>query len=156
MELFIFGRFHAREGSEDALDETVRKVVNTTREEAGCEEVHGFRSVRDPRLFYLHSHWIDEASFEKHAQLPSRSASRCHHWFRARGILVSLRDLPGCSYRRINAGLNGFSRSRTASDFEPRVVSLVGEDDREPFPVVHWFRYAASFELLFAQSISPV
>ena len=70
MELFIFGRFHAREGSEDALDAAMRKVIIATREEAGCLEVHGFRSVRDPRLFYLHSHWADEASFEAHAKLP--------------------------------------------------------------------------------------
>jgi quinol monooxygenase YgiN len=70
MELFIFGRFHAQAGSEDALSEAMRKVVIATREEAGCLEVHGFRSVRDSRLFYLHSHWVDEASFEKHAKLP--------------------------------------------------------------------------------------
>ena len=70
MELFIFGRFHAREGCEDALDEAMRKIVIATREEAGCLAVHGFRSLRDPRLLYLHSRWIDEASFEKHAQLP--------------------------------------------------------------------------------------
>jgi quinol monooxygenase YgiN len=70
MEPFIFGRFHAREGCEEALGEAMRKVVIATRKEAGCLEVHGFRSVRDPRLFYLHSHWVDEASFEKHAKLP--------------------------------------------------------------------------------------
>ena len=70
MELFIFGRFHAREGCEDALGEAMRKVIIATREEEGCLQVHGFRSVRDPRLLYLHSHWKDEASFEKHANLP--------------------------------------------------------------------------------------
>jgi quinol monooxygenase YgiN len=70
VELFIFGRFHAREGCEDALGEAMRKVVIATREEAGCLEVHGFRSVRDTRLLYLHSHWVDEASFEEHANLP--------------------------------------------------------------------------------------
>ena len=70
MELFIFGKFHAREGCEDALGEAMRKVVLATREEPGCLEVHGFRSVRDPRLFYLHSHWADEASFDQHAKLP--------------------------------------------------------------------------------------
>ena len=69
MELFIFGRFHARQGCEDALGEAMRKVVIATREEAGCLKVQGFRSVRDPRLFYLHSHWLDEASFESHAKL---------------------------------------------------------------------------------------
>ena len=28
-----------------------------------------FRSVRDRRLFYIHSQWADEAAFEKHAEL---------------------------------------------------------------------------------------
>ncbi|MGC2209015.1 MAG: putative quinol monooxygenase [Candidatus Korobacteraceae bacterium] len=70
MQLFIFGKFHAREGCEDALGEAMRKVVLATREEPGCLEVHGFRSVRDPRLLYLHSHWVDEASFDQHAELP--------------------------------------------------------------------------------------
>jgi quinol monooxygenase YgiN len=70
MELFIFGRFHAREGCEDALGEAMRKVILATSEEAGCLEIHGFRSVRDSRLLYLHSHWVDEASFEEHAKLP--------------------------------------------------------------------------------------
>lgn len=70
MELFIFGRFQAREGCEDALADAMRKVVVATREEGGCLEVHGFRSVRDSRLFYLHSHWVDEASFEAHTKLP--------------------------------------------------------------------------------------
>lgn len=70
MELFIFGKFHAREGCEEALGEAMRKVILATREEEGCLEVRGFRSVRDPRLLYLHSHWTDEASFEEHAKLP--------------------------------------------------------------------------------------
>ncbi len=70
MELFIFGRFHAREGFEDALSEAMRTVILATREEEGCLEVHGFRSVRDPRLLYLHSRWADEVSFQEHANLP--------------------------------------------------------------------------------------
>jgi quinol monooxygenase YgiN len=70
MEIYIFGKFHAREGCEDALGEAMRKVVLATREEPGCLEVHGFRSVGDPRLLYLHSHWADQASFDQHAKLP--------------------------------------------------------------------------------------
>ena len=58
MELFIFGRFHARAGCEDDLGEAVRKVVANTNEEAGCLGIHGFRSIRDPRLFYIHSRWV--------------------------------------------------------------------------------------------------
>jgi len=36
----------------------------------GCLAINAFRSVRDPRLFYIHSRWIDEAAFDIHAELP--------------------------------------------------------------------------------------
>jgi len=33
--------------------------------------VHGLiLPIRDPRLFWIHSRWIDEAAFETHAELP--------------------------------------------------------------------------------------
>lgn len=70
MEIFIFGRFHAHAGREDALGEAMRKVVLATREEAGCLQVNAFRSVRDPRLFYLHSRWVSQAAFDAHANQP--------------------------------------------------------------------------------------
>ena len=40
------------------------------REEPGCLGIHAFRSRRDPRLFYIHSRWKDEAAFDHHAGLP--------------------------------------------------------------------------------------
>jgi len=70
MELFIFARFHARPGHEGAVEETLRDVVGPSREEAGCLGIQAFRSTRDPRLFYIHSRWIDEAAFDHHAELP--------------------------------------------------------------------------------------
>lgn len=70
MELFIFGRFHARPGDESAVEEALRGVVAPSREEAGCVSIQAFRSTRDPRLFYIHSRWVDEAAFEHHATLP--------------------------------------------------------------------------------------
>lgn len=70
MELFIFARFHAHEGQEDAVEAALRSVVAPTREEPGCLAITAHRSVRDPRLFYIHSRWHDEASFENHASLP--------------------------------------------------------------------------------------
>ncbi|HEX2569114.1 MAG TPA: hypothetical protein VH877_06090 [Polyangia bacterium] len=36
----------------------------------GHRAAGGFRSTRDPRLFYLHSRWVDEAAFDLHATLP--------------------------------------------------------------------------------------
>ena len=70
MELFIFARFHARPGNESAVTEALHNVVILTREEPGCLSIHAFRSVRDSRLFYIHSRWKDEAAFDHHAELP--------------------------------------------------------------------------------------
>ena len=70
MALFIFARFHAIAGNEDAVAEALEDVLGPSREEAGCLSIHAFRSTRDPRLFYIHSRWTDEAAFENHARLP--------------------------------------------------------------------------------------
>ena len=70
MELFIFARFHAREGHEGAVAEALQEVVVPSREEAGCLSIHAFRSTRDTGLFYIHSRWTDEAAFDLHATLP--------------------------------------------------------------------------------------
>jgi quinol monooxygenase YgiN len=70
VELFIFARFHARRGNEDAVGEALLDVVALSREEPGCLGIHAFRSTRDPQLFYIHSRWKDDAAFETHAGLP--------------------------------------------------------------------------------------
>jgi quinol monooxygenase YgiN len=70
VELFIFARFHARPGEESAVEAALRDVVGSSREEAGCLSIHAFRSTRDGRLFYIHSGWVDEAAFDRHASLP--------------------------------------------------------------------------------------
>jgi quinol monooxygenase YgiN len=70
MELFIFARFHARPGQEDAVESALRDTVAPSREEPGCLSIHAFRAERDRRLFYIHSRWKDEAAFEVHAGLP--------------------------------------------------------------------------------------
>lgn len=68
--LFIFARFHARDGCEGAVGAALHAVVVPTREERGCLAISAYRSVQDPRLFYIHSRWRDEAAFETHATLP--------------------------------------------------------------------------------------
>jgi quinol monooxygenase YgiN len=69
MDLFVFARFHARPGSEEAVAATLRAVVAPTRQEPGCVSINVFRSTRDFGLFYIHSRWKDEAAFERHAGL---------------------------------------------------------------------------------------
>jgi len=70
MELFIFIRLHARAGEEAAVAAALRDVLGPSRAEPGCGAIEGFRSTHDPRLFYVHSCWIDEAAFDLHAELP--------------------------------------------------------------------------------------
>ncbi len=70
MELFVFARFHARPGQEEAVAEALRDVLAPSREEEGCLGLHTFRSVRDPGLFYIHSRWTNEAAFDLHARMP--------------------------------------------------------------------------------------
>jgi quinol monooxygenase YgiN len=70
MEQYTFVRLHAREGEESAVEQALREVTGPSREEAGCLSFHTFRSMRDGRLFYIHSHWVDEAAFQAHAELP--------------------------------------------------------------------------------------
>jgi quinol monooxygenase YgiN len=70
MELAIFARFHARPGQEEAVGAAIGEVIAPTRGEAGCLGIHAYRSIRDPRLHYIHSRWRDEAAFELHVQEP--------------------------------------------------------------------------------------
>jgi quinol monooxygenase YgiN len=70
VELFIFARFHARPGNEDAVTETLLSILPPTREEPGCLSTQAFRSIHDPQLFYIHSRWKDRAAFDRHVELP--------------------------------------------------------------------------------------
>jgi quinol monooxygenase YgiN len=70
MELFIFARFHALPDQEAAVEAALRRVIPPTRQEPGCLSIHAFHSIRDARLFYIHSRWVDEAAFDNHASLP--------------------------------------------------------------------------------------
>jgi len=70
VEQYVFVKLHARQGEEKAVEEALREVTAPSREEPGCLSFHLFRSARDPRLFYIHSRWVDEAAFQKHGVLP--------------------------------------------------------------------------------------
>ena len=69
-EIYVFVSFHAQPGKADALEEALREVVPASRKEEGCMNIHAFRSIRDPQVFYIHSRWKDEAAFDIHARLP--------------------------------------------------------------------------------------
>ena len=69
MELFVFARFHARAGEEGAVAAAIREVVPPSRAEPGCRMIEAYRATGEPRLFYIHSRWVDEAAFDRHAGL---------------------------------------------------------------------------------------
>ena len=68
--MHIFAKFHVREGMEAEAERALREVVKSSREEAGCVDIHAYRAIRDARLYYIHSVWKDAAAFELHASLP--------------------------------------------------------------------------------------
>jgi quinol monooxygenase YgiN len=68
--LFIFARFHALDGHDVNVAAAIHDTVAASREESGCLAIDGYRSTRDPLLFYIHSRWVDEAAFDLHATLP--------------------------------------------------------------------------------------
>ena len=70
MDQYVFVRLHAREGEEASVEEALRDVTGPSRKEPGCLTFHTFRSMRDTRLFYIHSRWVDEVAFQAHAELP--------------------------------------------------------------------------------------
>ena len=76
MELEVFVRLRAREGEEKAVEEALLKVMKSTREETGCLGIHAFRSTRDRQIFFIHSKWVDEVAFQKHAELPHTKGFR--------------------------------------------------------------------------------
>ena len=95
MELFIFGRFHAREGLDGAVAAALREVIGSSRQGLGCLAIEAYRSERDPRLSYVHSRWTDDEAFEAHATMPHTLRQACSHLHRHRlavdSIVVSRR-----------------------------------------------------------------
>lgn len=69
MELFSFVRIHVGAGMEKAFEGALLEVLTASRKEPGCLKIHGYRSIRDARLFYIHSKWTDEGAFEVHAKM---------------------------------------------------------------------------------------
>jgi quinol monooxygenase YgiN len=68
--MFVFVRLHAAPSRADAIRAALNKVVTASRVEAGCVRIDAFQSMRDPRLFFIHSVWKDAEAFDLHATLP--------------------------------------------------------------------------------------
>ena len=69
MQIFVFARLHALPGKQSEVHKAMFEIQGPTREEPGCLDYGGFRSVRDPEEFYIHSRWRNMEAFERHATL---------------------------------------------------------------------------------------
>ena len=70
MPLYIFARLEPRPGKERQLLEELKLVLEPTRAEPGCIQIHQYESTRGPLTYFIHSEWLDEQAFEAHAALP--------------------------------------------------------------------------------------
>ena len=74
MPLYIVAQMHAKPGCAQRLRASLLEVVEPTRAEAGCMEIHICSALRDPDTFFIQSAWTDEGEFDKHATLPHTQA----------------------------------------------------------------------------------
>ena len=70
MSFHFIVRFEPLPGKEAAFRDELLRVNEPSRAEAGCLCIDVFESLREPFVFAIHSEWVDEASFELHAELP--------------------------------------------------------------------------------------
>ena len=68
--MHVFLRFHPQPGKETRFRDELLKVNEPSRAEPGCIAIEVFESLREPIEFAIHSVWVDEAAFERHAGLP--------------------------------------------------------------------------------------
>ena len=70
MSVHFLVRLTPLPGREAEFREELRRVVEASRAEAGCLSIYAFESLHEPPEFAIHSEWVDEAAFERHARLP--------------------------------------------------------------------------------------
>jgi len=70
MSFHFIVHFEPLPGKEAAFREELLRVNGPSRAEKGCLRIDVFESVREPIMFAVYSEWVDEESFEVHANLP--------------------------------------------------------------------------------------
>ena len=70
MSFHFIVRFEPAPGREADFREALLRVMEPSRAEPGCVALHLFESVREPRIFAIHSEWVDEEAFNLHVELP--------------------------------------------------------------------------------------
>lgn len=66
----VFVRFEARTGQLDRLRTEVLAIIEPTRAEPGCMEIHLYEEKNASGTLFIHSRWKDDAAIDTHLQLP--------------------------------------------------------------------------------------
>jgi quinol monooxygenase YgiN len=72
--VYIVAQFHAKPDCEKQLMQALLAIVEPTRAEPGCIEIHLYRALHDTATFFIQSAWPNEDAFERHATLPHMTA----------------------------------------------------------------------------------
>jgi quinol monooxygenase YgiN len=70
LSLHVFVRFDAKPTELDHLRNELLAILNPTRAEPGCLDIHLFEEKTASGTFFIHSLWKDDAAIEAHFQLP--------------------------------------------------------------------------------------
>ena len=82
MSLHVFVRFDARPDKLERLRTEVLGILEPTRAEPGCVDIHLYEEKSASGTFFIHSTWRDDAAIDTHLQLP--------HMKRFQGVLDDL------------------------------------------------------------------
>jgi quinol monooxygenase YgiN len=66
-------RFEPLPGNEAEFRKELLRVREPSLAEPGCLRLDVFESLREPFVFAIHSEWVDEATFDRHGELPHTS-----------------------------------------------------------------------------------
>jgi len=65
-EVILVATIQTKSGMRDQLKEDLLKIVNLTRQEAGCLQFEIHEGVKNPDMFVLWEHFASQADFDKH------------------------------------------------------------------------------------------
>lgn len=69
-KLTVIATMRAKPGKEATLQDFLLKLVEHTRQEAGCIDYDLLRLQDDPSVFVMYENWTDRAALDQHAQMP--------------------------------------------------------------------------------------
>ncbi|PZR94237.1 MAG: antibiotic biosynthesis monooxygenase [Stutzerimonas stutzeri] len=69
-ELTVIARLKAKSGMEDIVGESLKRLIEPTRAEAGCLEYVLHRDNNNPAIWILYERWLSRAALDAHFQQP--------------------------------------------------------------------------------------